>query len=165
MPTPLSVTHQFPASADALYALLTNQEFLTGRLADTGGLDPEIVKCEATETGAIVITRQSIPASVLPGMVASLINGDPVTERTETWTKGDDGYTAELGVVIKGAPASLKGTMTLKPTGDNSSELVTDGAANVPIPLFGPKVEQIVVTNVNELLDREADYTTKHLTN
>ena len=163
MPTPLSVTHQFSAPVDTLYEKLTSQEFLDGRLTDTGGLDPQVVRCEHTDTGAVVVTRQSIPSSVLPGMVAAMIQGDPVTERTETWSRAENGYVADLSVVIKGAPASLKGTFTLKPTGDSSCELVTDGNAIVPIPLFGPKVEQIVVTQVRELLDREAAYTEQHL--
>ncbi len=163
MPTPLSVTHQFSASSETLYGLLTNKEFLDGRLIETGGLDPQVVKCEHTDTGAVVVTRQSIPSSVLPGMVASLIQGDPVTERTETWNRADGAYSGDFGVVIKGAPASLKGTVTLRPTGENSCELATEGNALVPIPLFGPKVEQIVVSQVRELLDREAAYTEQHL--
>lgn len=162
MATPLSVTHDFPASPEQVYALLTDRTFLEQRLADTGGSDPSVVRLDTTDGGATVVVRQSIPASVLPSMVASMISGDPVTERTETWRSDGDSRVADLSVVIKGAPASLKGTMTLSVSGIGST-LAVDGSATVPIPLFGGKIEAIVVEQVRGLLDREAEYTSRAL--
>lgn len=159
MATPLSVTHEFPAAPDRVYQLLTDRAFLQARLEETGGLDPAVVTLEVTDDGATVVTRQSIPASVLPSMVASMIPGDPVTERSESWRpEGGGSHVADFSVVIKGAPASLKGTMTLTAVAAGSS-LAIEGAATVPIPLFGAKIETIVAEQVRDLLVREADYT------
>ena len=158
MATTLTVTHQFSASPSQVYALLTDRAFLDRRLAETGGEDPSVVSLETTGDGAVVVTRQSIPASALPSMVASMIPGDPVTERTETWRSNGDGYAADLAVVIKGAPASLKGTMTLDPAGTGCS-LTIDGQASVPIPLFGSKIEAVVVEQVSDLIEKENQYT------
>lgn len=158
MATTLSVTHQFSASPSQVYALLTDRTFLDRRLAETGGEDPAVISLETTGEGAVVVTRQSIPASALPSMVASMIPGDPVTERTETWRSTGDGYAADLAVVIKGAPASLKGTMALDPAGSGCS-LTIDGQASVPIPLFGSKIEAVVVEQVTDLIDKENQYT------
>lgn len=158
MATTLSVTHQFSASPSQVYALLTDRAFLDRRLAETGGEDPSVVSLESTGDGAVVVTRQSIPASALPSMVASMIPGDPVTERTETWRPNGDGYAADLAVVIKGAPASLKGTMALDPAGAGCS-LTIDGQASVPIPLFGSKIEAVVIEQVTGLIAKENEYT------
>ena len=163
MATSLSVSHDFAATPAAVYALLTDRAFLDGRLAETGGNDPSVVTLETGDGTAKVVTRQAIPASVLPSMVASMISGDPVTERTEDWTADGDGYTADFGVVIKGAPAGLKGKMLLTPSGTGST-LKIDGSASVPIPLFGGKIEAVVVEQVSSLLDREAAYTATALT-
>ena len=163
MPTSLSVTHEFTAPPAAVYKLLTDRTFLDGRLTETGGIDPSVVSLDVDGAAAKVVTRQSIPSSVLPSMVASMIPGDPVTERTEEWHTDGESHVAPFSVVIKGAPATLKGTMTLAPSGAGSS-LTIEGQANVPIPLFGGKIEGIVVEQVTALLNREAEYTATALT-
>lgn len=163
MPTSLSVTHEFPAPPATVYALLTDRTFLDGRLIETGGIDPSIVSLEVNGAAAKVVTRQSIPSSVLPAMVASMIPGDPVTERTEEWHTDGESHIAPFSVVIKGAPATLKGTMTLSPVGSGSS-LTIEGQASVPIPLFGSKIEAIVVEQVTAQLISEAEYTATALT-
>ncbi len=158
MATSLSVNHDFAASPAAVYALLTDRAFLQRRLEATGGTDPVVVSLDVAADGATVVTRQAIPASVLPSMVASLIPGDPVTERTENWRVDGNGYQADFGVVIKGAPASLKGTMSLTASGTGST-LKVDGQATVPIPLFGGKIESVVAEQVDALLTKENSYT------
>ncbi len=158
MPTPMSVVQEFPAPPAAVYALLTDREFLTGRLADCGGVDPEIVALQVDDGTATVTTRQAIPASVLPPMVATLMAGNPVTERTESWHADGDGYIADFSVTVKGAPASLKGTMALAPA-PNGSTLTVQGNAAVPIPMFGGKIEEVIASQIGELLQLEGDYT------
>jgi hypothetical protein len=154
----MSVVQEFPAAPSAVYALLTDRGFLTGRLADCGGVDPEIVSLEVGEGTATVTTRQAIPASVLPPMVATMMAGNPVTERTENWRTDGDGYVADFSVTVKGAPASLKGTMTLAPT-PTGSTLAVQGNAAVPIPMFGGKIEEVIASQIGELLQMEGDYT------
>ncbi len=162
MPTAMSDVQQFDAKPDAVYALFTDRAFLQERLDDCGGIDPQVVSVEPTEDGCTVITRQSIPSSLLPSMVASMMSGDPVTERTETWRPDGDGHAADFAVVIKGAPASLRGTMTLAPSGTGSTFTVA-GAAVVPIPMFGGKIESIIAEQIVQLLQSEADFTRRTL--
>lgn len=165
MPTPMSVVQEFPAPPSRVYALLTDRAFLEGRLADCGGVDPEIVTLDASDRSATVTIRQAIPASVLPPMVATLMAGNPVTERTENWRQDGDGYLADFSVNVKGAPASLKGTMTLAPAGDGgaASTLTVQGNAAVPIPMFGGKIEEVIASQIGELLQMEGDYTRSRL--
>lgn len=158
MPTPLNFAHRFDATPERVFALFTDPGFLEGRLADTGGLDPQVVGVDTADGVTTVVTRQSIPSSALPSMVASMINGDPVTERTETWRADGGGHTADFSVVIKGAPASLKGTMKLT-AADGGTDWVVDANATVPIPLFGGKIESIITEQVGTLLTGEAAYT------
>ena len=162
MATSLSVTHEFAATPAAVFALLTDRTFLAARLEATGGNDPEIVSLDTTDEHTKIVTRQSIPAAALPSMVASMISGDPITERTEDWRVEGDSYLADFGVVIKGAPATLKGTIALTPTAAGAS-LAVNGSASVPIPLFGGKIEAVVVEQVDALLNRENEYTATSL--
>ena len=162
MATPLSITEEFPASPAAVYALYTDADFLQSRLEDCGALDPKVLGVSTEDDAVTTVTQQSIPASILPSMVSSMMSGDPVTERTETWRADGDGYLADFSVTIKGAPASLKGTMALTPS-DSGTTLAVNGQASVPIPLFGGKIEQTVVEQVGQLINIESDYTRRRL--
>lgn len=162
MATPLSITEDFPASPSAVYALYTDAGFLQSRLEDCGALDPQVLGVDTSDDAVTTVTRQSIPASILPSMVSSMMSGDPVTERTETWRPDGAGYLADFSVTIKGAPASLKGTMALTPSGSGTT-LTVNGQASVPIPLFGGKIEQTVVEQVGQLINMESDYTRRRL--
>ncbi len=162
MPTPLKVTQQYDAPAADVFALFNDADFIRGRLEDSGALDPQVMAVDNTDDGVTIVTRQSIPASALPSMVASMIQGDPATERTETWKADGDGYTADFTLTVKGAPATLKGTMSLTNVGTGST-LDVVGSAAVPIPLFGSKIEGVIAKQVAELLASEETYTRSRL--
>jgi len=157
VPTPLKVTQQYDAPAAEVFALFNDPAFIKDRLEDSGALDPEVVRVDSTDDGVVIVTRQAIPASALPSMVASMIQGDPSTERTEDWKIDGEGYTADFTVTVQGAPASLKGTMSLANAGSGSTLNVV-GAAAVPIPIFGSKIEAVIASQIAELLASEEAY-------
>lgn len=159
MPTKLIATQRYAAPPAAVYALFGDRSFIEARLEASGGLDPEIVShVPAADGGLDIVTRQGIPASVLPSIVSSFISGDPSTQRSESWRTAADGFTADLKVTIHGAPASLKGTITLTADADGSLLTVNADAA-VPIPMFGGKIEKVIVEQVSELFAREEEFT------
>jgi len=163
VPTPLNVTQKYDAPVREVFALFNDPDFVAGRLDDSGAPDAEVLTVDSSPGGVKIITRQSIPSSVLPSMVASMIPGDPATERTEDWHVDGDGYVAQFSVLIKGAPASVNGTMTLAPAGPDTCTLVVKGEAAVPIPLFGAKIEAVVTEQIGRLLASEETYTQSHL--
>ena len=162
MPTPLTVTQTYDAPANEVFALFNDPDFIAGRLEDSGAPDAKVMTVDSTADGVKIVTRQSIPASVLPSMVASMISGDPATERTEDWKVEGDSYVAQFSVVVKGAPATIKGTMTLAPA-DSGSTLAVKGEAAVPIPLFGGKIEAVIAQQIGLLLASEETYTQSRL--
>lgn len=162
MPTPLNVTQQYDAPVREIFTLFNDPDFIAGRLEDSGAPDARVMTVDSTEHGVKIVTRQSIPASVLPSMVASMISGDPATERTEDWQADGDNYVAQFSVIVKGAPATIKGTMTLAPAGDGST-ITVKGEAAVPIPLFGSKIEAVIAEQIGKLLASEETYTQSRL--
>lgn len=158
----MKVTQHYHAAPTEVFALFNDPDFIAGRLDDTNAPDSEVVTVDSTADGLKIITRQSIPSSFLPSMVASMIPGDPATERTEDWRVEGDGFVADFSVVVKGAPATIKGTMTLSPDGDGST-LAVVGQASVPIPLFGSKIEAVIAEQIGTLLASEEIYTQSRL--
>ena len=162
MPTPLNVTQHYDGPPEEIFALLNDPDFIAGRLEDSGAPDAKVMTVDSTADGVRIVTRQSIPASVLPSMVASMLQGDPATERTEDWHFDGEVYVAQFSVIVKGAPATIKGTMTLAPAGAGST-LVVKGEAAVPIPLFGGKIEAVIAEQIGTLLAHEETYTQSRL--
>ncbi len=161
MATPLNMTQRFDAPPQAVFALFQDRAFITGRMEGSGA-PGEVMAVDAGPDTVKIVTRQSIPSSALPSMVASMIPGDPATERTEDWRADGEGYQAQFSVVVKGAPASVRGTMSLTPDGTGSL-LTVAGEAAVPIPLFGSKIEAVIAEQVGNLLAYEETYTRSHL--
>ena len=162
MPTPLNVTQQYDAPVTEVFALFNDPDFIAGRLEDSGAPNAQVMTVDSTADGVKIVTRQSIPASVLPSMVASMLQGDPATERTEDWHFDGEAYVAQFSVIVKGAPATIKGTMTLAPNKAGST-LVVKGEAAVPIPLFGSKIEGVITEQIGKLLASEEVYTQSRL--
>jgi hypothetical protein len=162
MPTDVTVTEEFPAAAATVYALITDADFLQARMVAGGGIDPKVISVDTADGVTTVVTRQSIPADALPSMVASMLGGDPVTERTEAWRANGDGYAADFSLTVKGAPATIKGTMTLSAAGAGSA-LAVNGTATVPIPMFGAKLEAVISEQIGTILSVEGDYTRSRL--
>ena len=162
MATKLVATQHYTAGPDAVFALYRDRSFVEARLEANGGLNPEVVTFDVTDNGVEIVTRQAIPASALPSAVTSFISGDPSTQRTETWRPAASGYEADLKVTIHGAPATLKGTITLVPDGGGSTVTV-NADANVPIPLFGGKIEKVIVEQLTELFNLEEQFTQEQL--
>lgn len=169
MSTSLNNTEKLPGSPADVYALLIHADFLQSRMEAGGGIDPKVVSIDghddhdAASGHAAIVTQQAIPASVLPSMAQSMFPGDPVTERTETWRPEGDGYVAELVITVKGAPAKLTGTIAVTADGAGSAYVV-EAAATVPIPMFGPKLEGVIVEQLGTILTAEAEYTRSRLT-
>lgn len=158
MATELTVTEEFPAAAGAVLALLTDATFLKERMVAGGGIDPAVQSVNTVGGVTTVITRQSIPADALPSMVANMLGGDPVTERTEVWRTAGEGFAAEFTLVVKGAPASVTGTMGLAAAGTGSA-LTVAVTATVPIPMFGAKLESVIAEQIQTILHSEGEYT------
>ncbi|MDQ6656626.1 MAG: DUF2505 domain-containing protein [Actinomycetota bacterium] len=163
MSTDLHAVQTFAAGPEVIFAKYSDRAFLEGRLQAVGGIDPQVTTLETTGAGTglalRIVTQQAIPASALPSMVSSLMPGDPLIVRTEKWRRAGGSFVADFDVLIKGAPASMKGTMTLAAGSIADSSTVTiDGQASVPIPLFGGKIESVIVEQLDKLLLAEETY-------
>lgn len=162
MPTAFTATQNYDATPRQVFELFCDRGFIEARLEASGGINPEVVSLDGTDTTLDLVTRQGIPAAVLPSAVSSFISGDPSTQRTENWRADGDGYTADLKVSIHGAPASMKGTITLRPAGAGAVLTIAANAV-VGIPLFGGKIEKVIVEEVGRLFALEERFTQEQL--
>ncbi|WP_130342285.1 DUF2505 domain-containing protein [Herbihabitans rhizosphaerae] len=152
----------FATPAHDLYSKITSEAFLTDRLEALGGKNAQLSDYSATENGVSYRLRQGMDAENLPSAARTLLKGDLVVHRLEEWRAQGDGYTGSLHTKISGAPGEIKGTARVRDVADGS-ELAIDANVTVGIPLVGGKLEQVIASQVQRLLTREAEFTAKWL--
>lgn len=141
------------------YRTLTDEDYLRARLARLGGKDAALLELEADEDSATLVARQGIDAKHLPSLARSLVPGDVVIRRTESWHRqAEDRYHGAIHATIKGTPAVIALTTWIAPTSDGAYELGGRGEVTVPVPIVGARVEKVVAEQVTKLLELEADF-------
>lgn len=138
--------------------ILTDPTYLKDKLRTVGGPRAELISREEDERSITVVLCQTVPSDLLPSIVRSVLPGDLMIRRTETWR----GFSGTVHSVVEGAPATIAGTMHLDqdPTG---SVLSIQLEATVPVPLIGGKLEKSITDGVSKLMDSEYDFTMRWL--
>jgi hypothetical protein len=162
MATPLAYTAHYSHSAAAVRAALVEERYWKDRIAEVGGPGARLDSFTHSSDQLRVEMVQSIPAAELPSAITAVRPGDLIIPRIEI-------YSADLGsgafeAHVEGAPAQVRGTVTLTDNGAGSRAAVT-GSVEVSVPLFGKKIEAVVAEKLLELLAGEADFTNIWITN
>jgi hypothetical protein len=157
-----------PQPADAVFAVMIDPEYLRARLRQIGGPGAELLEHTADADGARYRLRHGIDASALPPLVATLVSGNLVIERTETVRRqGSDGYGGQVDVLVPGTPVSAHGSSRLhdvsQTDGSRGSEFAVQAEVTVNVPLFGGRIEETIVGNIQQLLAAETAFTEEWL--
>ena len=151
-------------SADQIYAVMVDPEYLRTRLATIGGKGAALLDHTADADGARFRVQQGLESKDLPLVVRNFLSGDIVIERIEIWTRKEPGrYDGEAQVEIKGTPASAVGGMRLRDLDPSTSELVVRTDVTVRVPIIGGKIESVVAEQVKGLLRIETEFTLEWL--
>lgn len=152
-----------PHSAEAVFGAMVDETYLRDRLAEIGGDNAELLAYTSTPDQTTYQLKQGVPAEHLPSLAKSVLGGDLVIQRAETWTAA--GHTGTVEVTISGVPGRLNGTFTLTPNGGAGSKLTLQGQVKVSIPLMGGKLEGMIAEQVIVLLNKESEFTAEWLAN
>jgi len=145
----------YPAAPEAVFAMLTDEAFLTQVCVATGAVRHE-VGVVVTGGGARVTTRRDLPTDQVPDFVRRFVGETLTVVRVDTWAAaGADGSRrGEMAVEIAGAPVRLTGTLSLTPDGAATVEDV-DGDLKASVPLVGGKVEKAAEPAIRSGLRKE----------
>ncbi|MGY1894222.1 DUF2505 domain-containing protein [Nocardia gipuzkoensis] len=158
MATPLAYTARYSHPPAAVRAAFADEQFWKNRIAEVGGPGARLESVTVSGDQVRVEMVQAIAAEKLPPAITAVRPGDLTIPRVEDWT-GDH---ATFEARVDGAPAEVRGTITL--TADGSGTVATtDGTIEVKIPLFGSKIEKAIAEHLTELLKNEAEFTVNWL--
>lgn len=154
MPTSIGHSTRYPRSVADIRAMFTNEQYWKDRLAEVGGPGARLVGITGDGDHRKVEMVQSIAEEDLPSAITKVRPGDLVINRSETWGPTSATFHAE----VEGAPAKITGAVVLSGEGA-ATTAQTDGAVEVNIPLFGGKIEKAIADRLNELFEKEDEFT------
>ena len=161
MATELDLEHTFAGSAREIYELFCDRDFVDERIQIVEATAREVLSHEVKDGALAVSVRTAMSRDKLPKKVRGFVRGEPVITRTESWRPRGSGFVGESDVKMSG-PGSIAGQMTLDDT-TGGSILTVHFDIDVPIPMFGGEVEQILVAEISDTMHTEADFTTQYL--
>lgn len=145
----ISTTHQYPQPPAATFTMLTDPAFLEAVCLATDPLDYSVY-VDGLRTGARRTMKNH--ASI------ERFTGPTITVTDEvSWAEAEGELRNGITVVaVEGMPVTLRGTVTLAPSGAGAS-LTYDGELTVAIPLLGPALERQAAPLLLEALSRQAE--------
>lgn len=134
----LSRSHTYPASVDAVIAVLSDADAVTRRYEGMGHRDIEIRECGRDDDSARIVTSRVVDVE-LPGFARKVLSPTNTMVQTDEWRRDGDGWTGEFRAEVAGAPVEMSGTMSLEPDGSGTVHTVTT-SMKVKVPLVGGKI-------------------------
>lgn len=164
MPRSFDLSADYDGSVEEVHRAFTHEDYWRARLAESG---VDVATLESMRVGdddtVEVVTLQVIRSEKLPGMVTQLHSGDLCIRREEKWGPVTEG--GALGAVagsIVDAPVNLTGEAVLSTIGDTAgSRLEFRATVQVRVPIIGGRLENIIGTQLAELVAAEQRFTTK----
>lgn len=143
------------ADPATVFGLICDEDFRDSIGPKIHAISQEVSVTRDGEEATIKIAR--VMPTEMPDFVKKLVGETVGVTQTEKWGAPDrDGNRkGEVEVHIKGQPASMKGTSTLRAAG-GSTELTVDGDVTVKIPFIGKKIEPEIKKAIVAALRTEA---------
>ena len=86
--------HPYDAAPDAVFALLSDPEYLRARFEATGALEYEVVDCDPTpEGGYRIVTTRTVQADI-PSFAKKFFKPNTAMTQTEDWDAGVGGHSS-----------------------------------------------------------------------
>ncbi len=153
MPTPRSITYEYPSHPDAVIALLRDPEFLRRR-AEAAGESNVQVEVEEVGDGVRVVTKRD-KAVELPSFAKRMFQPSNRIIEDTTWRRNGDQWVAEYEIEIQGIPGQVRGRSSLVPTAAGC-RYESSFEVTARIPVVGGKLEGFVAERVEEQLRSNA---------
>lgn len=144
----LHIRHTFPCTVEQFWASYWDPEF-DAELQRNSPIRRELLSDDTTDTFRTL--KQRFHSNVeLPGPVRGVLGMDRLTWDQETRVdQATNKLSWKVTPPIYKDRVRAEGTMTVRATPDGC-ERVIEGDIDVPVPIFGKKIEQGVVDNLHK---------------
>ncbi len=154
------ITYVFEAPVDTVFALLTDQEFLSGRCREMGERNIDVSVSRDGDRVEIRNTRDV--ERELPGFAKKLYKPVNTVVQIEQWTVAGDERRGSYHIDVKGAPVKIDATIALRPHARGTEYAITYDV-KCSVPLLGKKLAKFTLDQTVAGHRQELDYTAKQL--
>lgn len=144
---------RYDADPAAVYAMLTDEVFLTRWVSTGAALSYSVTVTPAANGGANTRTQQSLPARV-PDFMKKLVGESIDLDQSIDWgaAAADGSRTGQVSIDVAKAPVTMRGTMTLVPDGTGTRQVV-EVVIKASVPIIGKKIEEAAAPAVRNALE------------
>lgn len=158
------LTVQYPHPAEKVHATLSSEAYWTDRIAKIGGPNSSLISFTGDDSGVTVVMRQFIARDGLPSVAQKVVKNDMTINRVEKWGPLNGKAAGEAESKMEGRPKDgIFTTFTLSPAGDGA-ELACSVEARVGVPIVGGQLEKMLLTSMEDLIKKEAEWTSEWIT-
>lgn len=141
---------RYDAPPAAVFEMLADPEFREAACAAQNVISAE-VSLEREGNGFTLSVDQEQRTDDLPSFARTFAGASTRAIQRETWSDTTGGT---LQIDTPGKPSTLKGTITLRPEGSGTVEIV-ELEIKVRVPLIGGKLEKLLANKVTAGMDAE----------
>jgi len=160
----ISRVGKYDASADAIWAMLGEREYVDQKYQALGDISTSVENFEPGEEAASLTVDRQVPAD-LPDFAKKIMGDTNRIVQQESWKASGGGYVCDLKIEFPGKPLHVTGRLEVKPTGDSSADWHVDMDIKASIPLVGGKLESVVQKETLASLDKEYAFNSEWLAN
>ena len=140
----------YDAAPDQVFAMLADPAFREAVCAAQDVVSVE-VELERTGNGFSLVVDQQQRTTDLPSFARTFAGDTTRAVQREEWADSSGGT---LRIETPGKPADMRGTITLRPEGSGTREIV-ELELKVKVPLIGGKIEKLLAEKVAAGIDTE----------
>jgi hypothetical protein len=154
--------HRISASPDVVAEALLDERYQRS-VGAVGPLESRELLSQKKGAGGSVVRRVRCVLGVDLGAARKFIgDADPAWVEEATWDPGAGSWTWEIQPEAAANLLESSGTIRIDGSGDKTVRIVT-GMVKVKIPLYGGKVERMIVDGIEKSYDEEAERLAKWL--
>lgn len=126
------------------------------------GMKKELVEERETAKGKIEVVKM-IPSSDLPSFMKRVVGGSNSYVETREWDfeKMENRWSEKTGFAQD--KVDIRGTFTIRPSGDGACTRTVEGDVTVRVPLIGKKIEAFIIDSTKESFRKTTAFTKRWL--
>jgi len=150
--------YQYAATPEAVFAMMSEPEFIREKLKATEALEYDVVECAATPDGAFrIVTTRTVQADI-PSFARKIFKPTQAMKQTEDWSAATAASReATWSIEAKGVPVTTGGTSRLEAADAGTVQHIV-GSIKVKVPLIGGRLEKFVYDQAAATMQKEHEF-------
>lgn len=156
----MTQTFRFTQSADKVFELMTDPDFLVERCIALGEASAE---CEVEDEGSkTFVQMKRVVSRDLPAALARVFNPQQTLSVAEEWQTIGANRVGKSVFKVEGHPVVVNAKFKLAPDGKGCVYSV-EHTAKVGIPLLGGTIERFILSQTSDGINKEIDFLKQRL--